>query len=299
MTNTLKATVLVKLECMNPLGSIKDRIGVAMITDAEEKGLISPDKTTIIEPTSGNTGISLAFVSAAKGYRLILTMPDSVSTERRKLLAALGAKVILTAGEEGMAGCIAKASGLAATIDNSFIPQQFSNPANPAAHRRTTGPELWEDSNGKLDIFVSAVGTGGTITGVAQYLKARQPQVQIVAVEPQDSAVITQKMRGESLKPGTHKIQGIGTGFIPEVLDLSLIDQVITVSNDDAFTTGRRLALEEGVFAGISTGANVFAALELACRPENEGKTIMTLACSTGERYLSTSFYDAFVHPQK
>lgn len=283
----LDATVLVKGEFANPLGSVKDRIGRAMIEAAEKDGILKPG-ATIIEPTSGNTGIALAFVAAARGYKLILTMPDSMSQERRILLSLLGADLVLTPAAEGMKGAIAKAVELQKGIPGSFIPQQFENPANPEIHRRTTAEEIWRDTDGGADILVSAVGTGGTLTGVGEVIKSRKAGFQVVAVEPSDSPVITQARKGEPLKPGPHKIQGAGAGFIPKNLNVEIIDDVVTVSNDDAINTARRLAAEEGILAGISTGANVWAALQVAARPENKGKTIVTIGCSTGERYLST-----------
>ncbi|MFM8365419.1 MAG: cysteine synthase A [Verrucomicrobiota bacterium] len=286
------ATILLKGEFNNPLGSVKDRIGSAMIEAAEKDGTLQPG-TTIIEPTSGNTGIALAFVAAAKGYKLILTMPESMSLERRTLLALLGAKLVLTPATEGMKGAIAKATALHQETPNSWIPQQFNNPANPAVHRRTTAEEIWEDTAGGADIIVSAVGTGGTITGVAEVLKSRKPSFQAIAVEPADSPVITQTRNGEPVKPGPHKIQGTGAGFVPNNLNLAIVDDVIRVTNDDAILTARRLAAEEGILGGISTGANVWAALQVAARPENKGKTIVTIGCSTGERYLSTALADA------
>jgi cysteine synthase A len=292
VTTGLKATVLVKMESMNPLGSVKDRIGVAMVNDAEEKGLITPGKSTLIEPTSGNTGIALSFVAAARGYKIILVMPDTMSLERRKLLAALGAELVLTPGAEGMKGAIAKAESLVASTPDALMLQQFSNPSNPKIHRETTAEEIWNDTDGAVDIFIAGVGTGGTISGVGQVLKERKPGVQIIAVEPADSPVISQTRAGEALKPGPHKIQGIGAGFVPKNLDLSVIDEVIKVTNDEALTMGRRLPKEEGILAGISSGANVEAALRVASRPENEGKTIVTVVCSTGERYLSTVLFD-------
>ncbi|MBE7500452.1 MAG: cysteine synthase A [Verrucomicrobiales bacterium] len=285
------ATVALKAEFINPLGSVKDRIGFAMINAAERDGILTP-KTTIIEPTSGNTGIALAFVAAAKGYPLILTMPETMSLERRTLLALLGAKLVLTPGAEGMKGAIRKAEELNREIPDSWIPQQFNNPANPEIHRRTTAEEIWSDTEGKADILVSAVGTGGTITGVSEVIKSRKPGFQSIAVEPKDSPVITQTRNGEPVKPGPHKIQGTGAGFVPKNLNLQILDEVVTVANEDAFVTARRLALEEGLLVGISTGANVWAALQVAKRPENRGKLIVTIGCSTGERYLSTSLAD-------
>lgn len=279
------ATVFVKLEFFNPLSSVKDRIGRAMIEAAERDGLLNPD-TQIIEPTSGNTGIALAFVAAARGYRLTLTMPESMSLERRSLLAALGARLVLTPAKEGMRGAIAKADELAASTPNSWIPQQFNNPANPAVHEATTGPEIWEDSRGSVDLFVAGVGTGGTITGVTRYLRSKKPEVQAIAVEPADSPVIS------GGKPGPHKIQGIGAGFIPKNLEVPLLNGVETVTNEDAFAWARRLAREEGILAGISSGANVCVAARLAARPENRGKTIVTVAASCGERYLSTPLFE-------
>lgn len=283
----LEATVAIKCEYFNPLGSVKDRIGRAMIEAAERDGRIGPD-TLIVEPTSGNTGIALAFVAAARGYKLVLTMPETMSVERRTLLAMLGAKVVLTPGAEGMRGAISRAEQLVRSTPGAWMPSQFDNPANPDAHRRTTAEEIWQQTGGSVDIFVAAVGTGGTLSGVAEVLKSRKPGFQAVAVEPNDSPVISQALRGEPLKPGPHKIQGAGAGFIPGNLNLSIVDEVIRVSNEDAFAIARRLAKEEGILAGISSGANVWAALELAKRPENKGKLIVTVACSTGERYLST-----------
>jgi cysteine synthase len=287
-------TIALKCEFFNPLGSVKDRIGMSMIEDAEKRGVLNKD-TVIIEPTSGNTGIALAFVAAAKGYKLILTMPETMSMERRVLLAMLGAKLVLTPGTEGMKGAIARAEDLRANTPNSWIPQQFNNPSNPEIHRKTTAEEIWDDTNGKVDIVVSAVGTGGTITGCVEVIKPRKATFQAIAVEPADSPVISQTLKGEPLKPGPHKIQGTGAGFVPNNLHLkddagtSQIVECIKVTNDDAFAMARRLAKEEGILAGISSGANVWAALEVAKRPENKGKTIVTIACSTGERYLSTA----------
>jgi cysteine synthase len=287
-------TIALKCEFFNPLGSVKDRIGMAMILDAEKSGALKPD-TTIIEPTSGNTGIALAFVAAAKGYKLILTMPETMSLERRTLLAMLGAKLVLTPGSEGMKGAIARAEALHKETPNSWIPQQFNNPANPEIHKTTTAEELWEDTDGKIDILVAAVGTGGTITGCVEVIKPRKPSFTAIAVEPADSPVISQTLAGEPLKPGPHKIQGTGAGFVPNNLHLKdsagnpQIVECIKVTNDEAFAMARRLAKEEGILAGISSGANVWAALQAARRPENKGKTIVTVACSTGERYLSTA----------
>ncbi|CAF0692043.1 cysteine synthase A [Candidatus Methylacidithermus pantelleriae] len=288
ITAGVPAAVLLKCEFFNPLGSVKDRIGMAMIEQAEKEGRLDPE-TVIIEPTSGNTGIALAFVAAAKGYRLVLTMPESMSIERRTLLALLGARLVLTPAAEGMRGAIERAEELRKEYGNAWIPQQFDNPANPDIHRRTTAEEIWQDTEGKIDIFVAAVGTGGTITGVGEVLKARKPQVKIIAVEPKDSAVITQTLRGEPIRPGPHKIQGIGAGFVPKNLNLKVLDEVLTVTNEEAYLMARRLASEEGILAGISSGANVHAALEVARRPENRGKVIVTVAASTGERYLSTA----------
>jgi cysteine synthase A len=288
LSEGLDATIAVKGEFFNPLGSVKDRIGAAMIDAAEKEGLIAPS-TTIIEPTSGNTGIALAFVAAARGYKLILTMPESMSLERRTLLALLGAKLVLTPAAEGMKGAIARAEQLHAEISDSWVPQQFNNPANPAIHRATTAEEIWADTDGRIDILVSAVGTGGTITGVSEVIKERKKEFQAIAVEPKDSPVITQTRNGEAVKPGPHKIQGTGAGFVPRNLNLDIVDSVITVSNEDAIATARRLAKEEGILAGISTGANVWAAIRAAELPENKGKLIVTIGCSTGERYLSTA----------
>ncbi|MBM3824025.1 MAG: cysteine synthase A [Verrucomicrobia bacterium] len=293
VTAGLQATILLKCEFFNPLGSVKDRIGMAMIEEAEKYGILKKD-TVIIEPTSGNTGIALAFVAAAKGYRLILTMPETMSLERRTLLAMLGAKLVLTPGTEGMKGAIARAEQLAKETPNSWIPQQFENEANPEIHRKTTAVELWEDTDGKLDILVAAVGTGGTITGCCEVIQPKKPSFQAIAVEPKDSPVITQTLTNQPIKPGAHKIQGTGAGFVPKNLHLKdssgqpQIVECITVSNDDAFAMARRLAKEEGLLVGISSGANVWAAIEVAKRPENKGKLIVTVACSTGERYLST-----------
>jgi len=294
VTAGVDATVLLKCEFFNPLGSVKDRIGMAMIEDAEKRGVLKKD-TVIIEPTSGNTGIALAFVAAAKGYQLILTMPETMSLERRTLLAMLGAKLVLTPGAEGMKGAIARAEALAKETPNAWIPQQFENPANPEIHKTTTAVELWDDTDGKIDIFVAAVGTGGTITGVCEIIKPKKPSFQAIAVEPKDSPVISQTLAGEPVKPGPHKIQGTGAGFVPKNLHLKdsagnpQIVECVQVTNDDAFAMARRLAKEEGLLVGISTGANVVAALEVAKRPENKGKMIVTVACSTGERYLSTA----------
>ena len=287
----IEATIAIKCEFFNPLGSVKDRIGMSMIDAAEKEGIIQPN-TVIIEPTSGNTGIALAFVCAAKGYKLILTMPETMSLERRTLLALLGAQLILTPGSEGMKGAIARAEELLKTTPNAWMPQQFNNPANPAIHQQTTAEEIWADTDGKVDILVAAVGTGGTITGVAEVIKKRKPDFKAIAVEPKDSPVILQTLRGQPLKPGPHKIQGTGAGFVPNNLHLNIVDEVVTVSNEDAFIMARRLAKEEGILAGISSGANVHAALEVANRPENKGKLIVTVACSTGERYLSTALAD-------
>ncbi len=285
------ATVLAKLEFFNPLGSVKDRIGLAMIEAGEKSGDITKD-TVLVEPTSGNTGIALAFVAAAKGYKLILTMPESMSLERRKLLKALGAQLVLTPAADGMKGAINKAKEIAAETKNSFIPQQFENPANPEIHRKTTAEEIWVDTNGTADFIVSGVGTGGTITGVAEVIKSRKPSFKAVAVEPVASPVITQTRAHQEVKPGRHKIQGIGAGFVPANLHLDAIDEVIQVTDEEAFEWARRLHKEEGIFAGISSGGNVAAAAKLAARPENKGKIIVAILCSIGERYLSTPLFE-------
>lgn len=279
------AIILGKLESANPAGSVKDRIGLAMIEAAERDGLITPGQSVIVEPTSGNTGIALAFVAAAKGYRCILTMPETMSMERRALLKAYGAELVLTPGPEGMRGAIARAKEIAAETPGAFIPQQFENPANPDVHARTTAEEIWADTDGLVDVFVAGVGTGGSITGVGRVLKERRPGVKVVAVEPADSPVLS---GGE---PSPHRIQGIGAGFVPGVLDTAVYDEVIQASADDAFAVSRRLAREEGILTGISAGANAWAALELGKRPENQGKVIVTIICDTGERYLSTPLF--------
>ena len=280
----LDATVLAKLEYFNPAGSVKDRIAKAMIDDAEASGKLGPG-STIIEPTSGNTGIGLAAVAAARGYRIIIVMPETMSVERRQLMKAYGAELVLTEGAKGMKGAIAKSEELAREIEGSFIPGQFVNPANPKAHREATGPEIWDDTDGKVDVFVAGVGTGGTLTGVGEYLKSKNPNVKVVAVEPADSPVLS---RGTA---GAHKIQGIGAGFVPDVLNTRVYDEIITVTNDDAFATGKKIGKSEGVLVGISSGAAAWAAIELAKRPENKGKTIVALLPDTGDRYLSTPLF--------
>ena len=283
--NGLEAKVLAKLEYLNPAGSVKDRIAKAMLDDAEAKGLLKPD-SVIIEPTSGNTGIGLASVAAARGYRIIIVMPETMSVERRQLMKAYGAELVLTEGAKGMKGAIAKADELAKELPNSFIPGQFVNPANPAAHKATTGPEIWEDTDGKVDIFVAGVGTGGSFTGVGEYLKSQNPNVKVVAVEPASSPVLS---KGTA---GAHKIQGIGAGFVPDVLDTKVYDEIIPVANEDAFAAGKEVGRSEGVLVGISAGAALWAAIELAKRPENKGKTIVALLPDTGDRYLSTPLFE-------
>ena len=287
---TAPATVYAKLEFLNPLSSVKDRIGLAMIEAGERAGKIKKD-TVLIEPTSGNTGIALAFVAAARGYRLILTMPESMSMERRSLLRAMGAEVVLTPASEGMPGAIRKAEQWARQIPNSVLLQQFQNPANPEIHRQTTAEEIWNDTDGKADILVAGVGTGGTITGIGEVIKQRRPSFECIAVEPTDSPVITQKRSGQELRPGSHAIQGIGAGFIPEVLNLEVIDDVVCVSDDEAFTWARRAARQEGILCGISSGAVLCAANQVACRPQNKGKMIIAILASAGERYLSTPLF--------
>jgi cysteine synthase A len=284
VANGLDAEILAKLEFFNPLGSVKDRIGVSMIEAAEAKGLIN-SKTTIVEPTSGNTGIALAFVCAARKYPLILTMPETMSIERRKLLKHLGAKLVLTSGSEGMKGAIAKAQEILKTLSNVYMPDQFSNPANPEIHRKTTAEEIWSDTDGNVDIFISGVGTGGTITGVSEVIKSRKPSFKAVAVEPADSPILS------GGQPGPHKIQGIGAGFVPDVLNTKIIDEIVTVTNEQAFETARRLAALDGILCGISSGAAVWAAMEMAKRSENKGKQIVVILPSTGERYLSTDLF--------
>src|SRR6202167_340816 len=286
-----KATVVAKMENFNPLWSVKDRIGVAMIDAAERDGKINKD-TVIVEPTSGNTGIALAFVCAARGYKLILTMPQSMSIERRRLLKALGAQVELTPAEEGMRGAINRAEAILKENKNSYMPQQFNNEANPEIHRKTTAEEIWQDTDGKVDILVAGVGTGGTITGVSEVIKPRKPSFKAIAVEPVASPVITQTLNHEPIRPGRHKIQGIGAGFVPDNLHLNIVDEVIQITDDEAFAYARRLAKEEGIFGGISSGGNLAAAVKVAARPENKGKMIVTVMCSFGERYLSTPLFE-------
>ena len=290
ITDGAKATVLAKLEFFNPASSVKDRIAVAMLEDAEARGVLHPD-SVIIEPTSGNTGIGLAFACAAKGYKLILTMPETMSMERRLLLRGYGAELVLTPGTEGMKGAIAEAERLAARTPRAFVPQQFKNPANPAVHRRTTAEEIWNDTDGTVDILVAGVGTGGTISGVAEVIKERKPSFQAIAVEPQESPVITQAREGQPLKPGPHKLQGIGAGFIPDNLDMRIVDEVIQVTTEESVNWARRAGREEGILVGISSGSALCAAVQVAHRPENEGKTIVVIIPSNGERYLSTILY--------
>jgi cysteine synthase A len=286
----IDATIVVKLESRNPASSVKDRIGLAMIQDAERRGLIEPGKTTIVEPTSGNTGIALAFVAAVRGYDCIIVMPDSMSTERRVTVRAFGARLVLTEGSKGMAAAVERADEIASRIPDSFVPQQFQNAANPAVHRETTAVELWDDTDGEIDAFVTGVGTGGTITGVAQLIKPKKPSFQAVAIEPENSAVLS------GSPPGPHKIQGIGAGFVPEVLDTGLLDGVITVPELDAIDMARRLAREEGILCGISSGANVLGAIKYALQPGNAGKLIVTTVCDFGERYIQTALFDSYVY---